>query len=56
MLDELVSAAALNDYALTRITTTEKAKLACKITLYPIYAVESFEITIVLSDQEITIE
>ena len=56
ILDELVSAAALNDYTLTRVATTEKAKLACKITLYPIYAVEAFDITVELADDELTVE
>ena len=55
-LDELVSAAALNDYTITQLPTTEKAKLVCKITLYPIYAVEAFDITVELADDEITVE
>ena len=56
ILDELVSSATLKDYALVQLDTTEKAKLACKIILYPVYAVEAFDITVELADDTLTVK
>ena len=55
LLDKLVAGAGLSGYDLIQGTTTEKAKLVCTIRLYPLYAVEAFEITVELADQEITV-
>lgn len=55
LLDKLVAGAGLSGYDLIKGETTEKAKLVCVIRLYPIYAVEAFEITVELADQEVTV-
>lgn len=54
-LDQMVSGSGLSGYKIIKKTTTEKAKLVCVIRLYPIYAVETFDITVELADDEITI-
>ncbi len=54
-LDSIVSGGGLVDYEISRISTTERAKIACKITLYPVYAVEAFDITIELTDDELSV-
>jgi len=54
-LDTLVNGAGLSGYKLIKGTTTEKAKLVCTIRIYPLYAVESFDITVELADDEVTI-
>lgn len=52
LLDKLVSGYGLKKYSITKLNSTEKNKLIAKITIYPIYAVEAFDITIVLEDDD----
>ena len=52
LLDRLVSGYGLQKYKLIRLASTDKTKLVAKITIYPVYAVESFDITIELRDDE----
>ena len=54
-LDQLMSGQGLSDYKVIKNPTNEKAKLKATIKLYPIYAVEDFEITIELSDQDVSV-
>lgn len=54
-LEAMVSGFGLSGYKILKVPTTEKAKLCCKIILYPLYAVEDFEITISLQDEDITV-
>lgn len=49
-LDQMLSGEGLRRYELVREDTTEKATLKCKIILYPIEAVEFFDITVELAD------
>ena len=56
LLDNMVSGYGLSGYKIIKNASNDKTRLSAIVKLYPIYAVESFEITIVLSDQEITIE
>lgn len=56
LLDSMVSGYGLSGYKIIKNASNDKTRLSAIVKLYPIYAVESFEITIVLSDQEITIE
>ena len=55
-LNQMQSGQGLTGYKIIRGTTDEKAKLVAVIKLYPIYAVEDFEITIVLKDEEVTVQ
>lgn len=55
LLDQLMSGQGLSDYKVIKNPTNEKAKLKATIKLYPIYAVEDFEITIELSDEDVSV-
>ena len=56
LLDQMVSGRAVDHYKILRVATNDKTKIAAKIQIFPIYAVESFEISIILTDEEITVE
>ena len=55
LLDQLKSGNGISGYKILQQPTTEKAKLAAIIKLYPVYAVEEFDIKIVLSDEDVTV-
>lgn len=55
LLDRLMSGQGLSNYKIIKNPTTEKAKLKATIKLYPIYAVEDFDITIELSDEDVSV-
>ena len=52
LLDKLVSGYGIKKYNLVRQPSDAKNKLVCSIIIYPTYAVEAFDITIVLEDDE----
>lgn len=54
LLDQLVSGGGLSAYRIIRNQTQDKSKLAATIRIYPVYAVDSFEISVVLSDTEVS--
>ena len=55
-LDQMKTGAGLSGYKIIKkIGTTEKAKLEAIIKLYPLYAVEDFEITVQMLDDEIAV-
>lgn len=56
LLDRMQSGQGLSGYKIIKGTTDEKAKVAATIKLYPYYAVEEFEITVIISDEEVTVE
>lgn len=59
-LDRMLSGYGISGYKIIRDTqhekAAEKATICAKVILYPVYAVEDFYITIVLKDDEITVE
>ena len=59
-LDRMLSGYGISGYKIIRDTehakASEKATVCAKIILYPVYAVEDFYITIVLKDDEISVE
>ena len=59
-LDRMLSGYGISGYKFVRDTehekANEKATLCAKIIIYPVYPVEDFYITIVLEDEEITVE
>jgi len=55
LLESLVGGGGLSGYKLIKETPEKKAQLKCTIRLYPIYAVESFDITVELADDEVTV-
>ena len=54
-LDKMQTGAGLSGYKIIKQPTTEKAKLIAIIKLYPLYAVEDFEITVTMEDDEIAV-
>lgn len=56
MLNKMQSGYGISGYKLIKGTPKDKTKLECEIRLYPVYAVESFDIYITLSDEEIVVE
>lgn len=60
-LENLKSGRGISDYRLIKLPTKHnggalgKGEFACAIKIYPIYAVESFEITVVLSDADVSV-
>lgn len=54
-LDQMLSGYGISGYKIIRGTTSEKAKVVAIIKLYPTYAVEDFDITVVMADQEVTV-
>lgn len=56
LLDQMASGNVINRYKIIKLSTPDKTKIAAKIQIVPIYAVESFEISIVMTDEEITVE
>ena len=59
-LDRMLSGYGISGYKIVRDTehekAAEKATICAKVILYPVYAVEDFYITIVLKDDEISVE
>lgn len=55
LLDQMQTGAGISGYKLIKGTTTEKAKLVATVKLYPVYAIEEFDITVELADQEISV-
>ena len=56
LLDSMVSGYGLSGYKIIKNPTNDKTRLSAIIKLYPVYAVESFEVTVILSDEEVTVE
>lgn len=54
-LNKMKTGAGLSGYKIVKGTTNEKAKLVATIKLYPLYAVEDFEITVQMLDDEISV-
>lgn len=57
MLDKMVKGSGLSGFSFEKLESKDRTKLRCKIIVYPVYAVESFDITVVLTDDdEVNIE
>lgn len=56
LLDQMVSSNGLNQYKLIKVTSPDKTKLKCQIILYPTYGVESVEVSVILTDEDLTVE
>lgn len=54
-LDKMISGAGISGYKIIKGETDEKAKLVAIIRLFPVYAVESFDITVVMADEEVSV-
>lgn len=56
LLDQMVTSSVINRYKILRLTSQDKTRIMAKIQIVPIYAVEAFEISIIMTDEEITVE
>lgn len=56
LLDQMKSGRGISWYKWTKEVSTRKATIKATLTIQPIEAVESFDINIVLTDEEVTIE
>lgn len=54
-LEKMKTGAGLSGYKIIKEPTTEKAKLKATIKLFPLYAVEDFEITVSMEDDEVSV-
>ena len=55
-LEQMKSSSGIRDYKITKVATNQKATLAAKIRIYPIEAIEDWDITVELSDTTTSIE
>jgi len=55
LLDQMVSGYGLKGYKFVKLDSDDKTKLRCNIKITPQYAVESFDIGIVLTDEDLTV-
>lgn len=55
LLNQMTTGYGISKYKILRGQTTDKTKLTATIRIYPVYAVESFEINIELTDEETVI-
>lgn len=56
LLDQMVAGSAVDRYKIVKVATNDKTKIAAHIQIVPIYAVESFEISVIMTDEEIIVE
>lgn len=56
LLDQMVASSVVDYYKFIKIQPSNKTKISCKITIKPVYAVEAFDIEIVMTDEEIILE
>jgi len=55
-LNQMTTGYGIAGYQVIRKPTTEKGKLVADIKLYPVYAVEDFDISVIMTDEEVTVE
>ena len=55
ILDQMVTGQGISAYKIQRVPTKEKAKMEAKVILYPIYAIEDIEVTVVMKDEEVSV-
>lgn len=56
LLDQLKTGYGIKDYKILRKEASGRGRMAAKIQVYPLYAIEFFEIDIVVSDDETSVE
>ena len=56
LLDQLKTGSGIKNYKIIPGTTDQKAKLVAIIKIYPIYAVKDFDITVMIEDEEVTVQ
>jgi hypothetical protein len=56
LLDKMKTSYGISNYKIVKVPSTQRGKLEAQVILYPIYAVEDFVVTVVLTDDEVTVE
>lgn len=56
ILDRMVSGFGIHNYKIIKLPNSDKTQINVRIRLYPVYAVESFDITIYLNDQGVYLD
>ena len=56
LLDKMVSGSGLSGYKIVKVSSDSKTKLKALIKIYPIYAVEQFEIAVQITDEEVSVQ
>lgn len=56
LLDRMQSSAGISGYKIVKEPSERKTEVKASIKLYPIYAVESFDISVVLTNEEVSVE
>lgn len=56
ILDEMASSSGISGYKIIKVDTEKKTEVQAVIRLYPIYAVEAFDISIVLTNEDVEVE
>ena len=56
LLEQMTTGYGLSRYTVEKIATQAKATIVAKITLYPVYAVENFDIYVSIRDEDVTVE
>ena len=54
-LDRMTTGHGLSGYKIVRLPSNDKTKLKAQIILYPVYAVEKFDITIVMTNEDLAV-
>ena len=55
LLDKMKTSYGLSDYIIKKGAKSGKTKLYAEITLYPIYAVETIDVTISIQDEDVSV-
>ena len=55
LLDKMKTSYGLSDYVIKKGSKSGKTKLYAEITLYPIYAVETIDVTISIQDEDVSV-
>ena len=56
ILDEMSTSSGISGYKIIKLDTESKTEVKALIKLYPIYAVETFDITVQLTNEEVSVE
>lgn len=56
LLDRMTSGGGITSYSIKKDETSERGKVVAKVTITPVYAVENWDITVVITDEDVTVE
>ena len=56
LLDRMASSNGVSGYKIIKLDSAKKTEVKAQIKIFPIYAVESFDINIVLTNEDVEVE